>query len=420
MDRVIVKKWWSMRRVVTLAGVAGVLLLIGGSFYFTSGKSRLNVQADRITISDVKRGAFQEFIPVNGIVLPLTTIYLDAMEGGRVEEKFVEDGAVMKKGQPILRLSNTDLELSLVNQETAVFNLLTQMQISRNAAQQNTNSRRNQMADAENTFKEAERVYNVNKHLFEQKAIGEQEFRQTELSYEYQVKRYNLNHEILNQDSEATRQESGQAAQSYRRMQAALALMRRKVNDLVVRAPIDGQLTSLDAEIGQNKNKGERLGQIDAIDGYKVRVEVDEHYISRIFTGLKGECTIADKTYFLEIRKVYTQVTGGRFQVDMAFVGAVPDGIRRGQSLQIRLELSDETQAVLLSKGGFYQTTGGNWVYKLSADGSKAYRADIQLGRQNPDYYEVLDGLKPGEKVVTSSYENYGDMQELILKKQSH
>jgi HlyD family secretion protein len=193
--------------------------------------------------------------------------------------------------------------------------------------------------------------------------------------------------------------------------------MKQKVGDLIVRAPIDGQLTSLDAEIGQSKNKGERLGQIDVLDGYKVRVDIDEHYISRIFIGLKGNFDFDNKTYNLEIKKVYTQVTNGRFQVDMEFIGDVPKGIRRGQTLQIRLALSDETQALLLPKGGFYQQTGGNWIFKVSDDGKSAYKVDIQLGRQNPDYYEVLSGLKPGDKVVTSSYENYGDMQELVLKK---
>jgi HlyD family secretion protein len=193
--------------------------------------------------------------------------------------------------------------------------------------------------------------------------------------------------------------------------------MKQKVGDLIVRAPIDGQLTSLDAEVGQSKNKGERLGQIDVLDGYKVRVDIDEHYISRIFIGLKGNFDFDNKTYNLEIKKVYTQVTNGRFQVDMEFVGDVPKGIRRGQTLQIRLALSDETQALLLPKGGFYQQTGGNWIFKVSPNGKTAYKVDIQLGRQNPDYYEVLSGLKPGDKVITSSYENYGDMQELVLKK---
>ena len=193
--------------------------------------------------------------------------------------------------------------------------------------------------------------------------------------------------------------------------------MQQKVGDLIVRAPIDGQLTSLDAEVGQNKNKGERLGQIDVLSGYKVRVDVDEHYISRVFIGLKGNFDFNNKTYNLEIKKVYTQVTNGRFQVDMEFVGDVPEGIRRGQTLQIRLSLSDERQAILLPRGGFFQQTGGNWIFKLSDDGKKAYKTDIQLGMQSPDYFEVLSGLKPGDKVITSSYDNYNNMDELVLKK---
>ncbi|SIT19044.1 HlyD family secretion protein [Filimonas lacunae] len=417
MDRVIKKKKWNAKRLLTIAGVTALLLLIGGSFYFTSGKSRLNVNTERITISEIKKGTFQEFIPVNGVVLPITTIYLDATEGGRVEEKYVEDGAIMKKGQPILRLSNTDLELSLVNQETSVFNLLTQMQISRNAAQQNTITKLTQMTDADNSYNEAERVYKLNKHLYEQKAISYQEYKQALNDYNYKVEKQNLSRKVLKQDSVSVKQELDQASQSYIRTQNALDLMRKKVGDLVVRAPVDGQLTSLDAEIGENKNKGQRLGQLDVLSGYKVRVDVDEHYISRIFTGLSGEFSFADKNYQLKITKVYTQVTNGRFQVDMEFISEVPKGIRRGQTLQIRLALSDETQALLLPKGGFYQQTGGNWIFKISEDGSIAYKTDIQVGRQNPDFYEVLQGLKPGDKVVTSSYENYGDMQELVLKK---
>ena len=186
---------------------------------------------------------------------------------------------------------------------------------------------------------------------------------------------------------------------------------------MLVRAPVDGQLTSLDAEIGQNKNKGERLGQIDVLTGFKVRVDVDEHYLSRIYSGLKGKFTFADSNYELKIFKVFTQVTAGHFQVDMSFVGRVPQGIRRGQTLQILLALSEEKVAVLVPRGGFYQQTGGNWIFKVAEDGKTAYRVDIQLGNQNPEYYEVLSGLNPGDKVVTSSYENYGTMQELILKK---
>ncbi|MDH7462885.1 efflux RND transporter periplasmic adaptor subunit [Chitinophagaceae bacterium 26-R-25] len=418
MDRVIEKKKWSSKRIMTIGAITGIVLLVGASVYYTSGNSKLNVDSERITISEVKKGAFQESIPVNGVVLPITTIYLDAAEGGRVEEKYVEDGTVMKKGQPILRLSNTDLALSLVNQETQVYNLLTQMQIAQNAAQQNTVSKLNQMTDVDNSLKEAERIYKLDKHLYEQKAIGMQEFRQAENTYNYQLQKKKLSEEILKQDSVSTRQGVIQAKQLYNGSQNALDLTRKKVGDLVVRAPVDGQLTSLDVEIGQNKNKGERLGQIDVLSGYKVRVDVDEHYISRIFTGLRGTFTFANKSYTLQIKKIFTQVTNGRFQVDMEFVGDVPQGIRRGQTLQILLALSDERQALLVPRGGFYQQTGGSWIFKVSDDGKTAYRVNnIQLGSQNTDYYEVLQGLNAGDKVITSSYENYGTMQELVLKK---
>src|SRR5436190_141732 len=418
MDRVIEKKGWGRKRIMLVSGIAGLLALIFLSWYFTSGKSRLNVNTDRITISEIKQGPFQEFIPVNGVILPITTIYLDALEGGRVEEKFVEDGAIMKKDQPILRLSNTDLELSLVNQETSVFNLLTQMQISRNAAQQNTIGKLNQLTDVDNSLKEAERIYKLDKKLYEQKVIGSQEFKQAENNYNYQLQKKKLAEEVLRKDTVSTRQEQEQAKQSYDRTQNALQVMRKKVGDLIVRAPVDGQLTSLDAEIGQSKNKGERLGQIDVMNGFKVRVDIDEHYLSRIFIGLMGEASFAGKDHKLTIKKVFSQIVNGRFQVDMEFNDSIPQGIRRGQTLQIRLALSDEMQAIILPKGGFYQQTGGNWIFKVSENGKTAYKVDIQLGLQSPDYYQVLQGLKPGDKVVTSSYENYGNMQELVLKKE--
>jgi HlyD family secretion protein len=417
MDRVIEKKFWNSKRIMIIGGTVALVALLVASVYFSSGKSKLNVETDRITVSEIKQGPFQEFIPVDGVVLPVTTIYLDATEGGRVEQKFVEDGTVMKKDQPILRLSNTDLELSLANQETAVFNVLTQMQNTKNIAEQNSMNRQTQMADVDNSLKEAERVYNVNKKLFEQKVIGKQEYESSLNLYNYQVAKRKLSEDILKQDGSSMKLQVGQAKESYEKMQNTLALMRKKVGDLIVRSPIDGQLTSLDVEIGQNKNKGERLGQIDVLTGYKARVNVDEHYISRIFIGLGGECLLAGKTYKLTIKKVFTQVTAGRFQVDMEFNDSVPTGIRRGQTLQIRLALSDERSALLVSKGGFYQQTGGNWIFKVNENGTMAYKVDIQLGSQNPDYYEVLQGLKAGDKVITSSYENYGNIQELVLKK---
>ena len=417
MDIPITKKRFSQPKIAI--GV-GAILLISFVIYLSmsfGGSSTLNIDTERIIISTVKDGVFQENIPVNGSVLPVTTIYLDALEGGRVEEIFVEDGTIMKQGEPILRLSNTDLELNLVNQETSVYNLLTQMQISQNAARENTINKLNRKTDVENAFIEANRKYNLNKSLYAEKAIGSQEFEEAKNNYNYQKQRMELALQVLKQDSMSTALESSQSKSSYTRTQSALALMRKKVEDLVVRAPVDGQLTSLDAQIGESKNKGERLGQIDVLSGFKVRADIDENYISRIYSGQYGSFTFNGNSYKLIIKKVFTQVTNGRFQVDMHFESEIPEGIRRGQSLRIRLALSDEKQAVLIPKGSFFQKTGGNWIFKISDDGKSAYRIDIQLGSQNTEYYEVLQGLEPDDKIITSSYDDYGDKNELILNK---
>lgn len=418
MDRVIPKKTWTTKRILTIAGISALVFLIAGSFYFTSGKSKLNVDTERITVSEVSKGPFQESIPQNGTILPLTTIYLVTTEGGKVAEKYVEDGAILKKGDPILRLTNTNLELNLANQETSVYSMLATMQLSKVNAQQNTVSKLTQMADVESNFKEAERVYLLDKRLYEQKVIGSQEMKSAENNYNYYLQKRELARKILSQDSVSVNKQTEQDKLSYQGAQNTLQILRKKVGDLVLRAPVDGQLTSLDAEIGQDKTPGYVLGQLDVLNGFKVRLsDVDDHYISRVFTGQTGTFQFTDKNYKLKITKVFTQVVQGRFQVDMEFVGDVPKGIRKGQTVQVTLALSDETTAVLVPKGGFFQGTGGNWIFKVSEDGKTAYRVDIQLGRQNTDYFEVLSGLKPGDKVITSSYENYGNMQELVLKK---
>lgn len=417
MDKPIEKKFIDSKEFYFGIGIIGLLLLIVTSIYFSNGNSKMTVESERINIFEVKEDSFQEFIPINGTVLPISSIYLDASVGGRVEEKYVEDGAHLKKGDPIMRLSNTDLELSLVNQETQVLNLLTQAQIARTNAQQASINNRNQMADVEQAYKEAERVYNLNNKLYKEKAIGSQEFQKSKNEYNYQKERIVLTKQILKQDSTSSSQKLHQDQETYKRTQNALELMRRKVSDLILRSPVDGQLTSFDAEIGQNKNAGERLGQIDVLTAFKVRADIDEHYINRIYPDLEGQFNITGKLYKLRVKKVYTQVNNGKFQVDLEFVNEIPAGIRRGQTLQIRLALSEETKAILLAKGGFYQQTGGNWIFKLGKNGASAYRADVALGRQNPEYFEVLSGLKPGDKVVISTYENYEKIQELTIKK---
>ena len=416
MDIILKKKRWTKRRILTYTGIAALIALIGSSYYFTSGKSKLRVEAERLTISTVTRGPFQETIPQNGIVQPINIFYLDATEGGRVETKFAEEGAILKKGDPIVRLSNKALELGLVTQQTNVYDLLTQIQISRIAAEQNTSSKLNNLTDVESALSDAERIYLLDKHLLEKRVIGSQEFKKAEHDYFYYLKKKKINDQIMKQDSTSNIRQLEQIKQSYQGSQKALDLLKERVNDLIVRSPVDGQLTSLDAEIGQTKKEGDRFGQIDVVGNFKVSLpDVDDHYSPRIFPGLTGTYTFRDTTYKLKITKVYTQITNGHFQVDMKFSGSTPKGLRRGQSLQILLALSDETTAVLIPTGGFFQQTGGNWIFKVSADGKRAYKVNIQLGMKSTDYYEVLQGLSPGDKVITSSYENYGNNEELIL-----
>ncbi|UZO81082.1 HlyD family efflux transporter periplasmic adaptor subunit [Aquimarina sp. ERC-38] len=416
MDIPIQKKKINKTRILIALGVLGMVTAIILTMRAAQGKNTLKIDRDRIIISEVQHGKFQENITASGSILPLTTIYLDALEGGRVEEIFVEDGAILKKGTPILQLSNTDLELSLINQETSVYNLLTQMQISQNAARQNTINRLNQKTDVDNAYREAKREYELNKKLLKKGVIARQDFLASENAYTYQKERIRLVKEVLIQDSIATMQETRQAKNSYTRTRNALELMQRKVSDLTVRAPVDGQLTSLDAEVGESKLKGDRLGQVDVLNGFKVRTAIDEYYINRIYTGQQATYEKNGKEYPLVIKKVYTQVVNGRFEVDMTFSNTIPEGIRRGQSIQLKISLNDEKQSLIVDKGGFFQKTGGNWIFKLNEEQTKAYKIDMQLGSQNSNYYEVLKGLSEGDKVITSSYDAYTNIEEIILQ----
>ena len=417
MDRVREKKVWNRKRILIIVTTVFVLGLILLTYFSMTGKSKVNASSQTLTVSVVTKGNFQEFIPINGNVLPITTIYLDVIVGGRVEEKLVEDGAKVKKGEPVIRLSNTDVELQLSTQETEVRRLITDMQQTRNQAQQNSIVNQNTMAEVDAALANARRDYFAGKKLHDQKVIADSEFARIQVNYNFQLKRKNLAGRTVHSDTLMNSLQLTEMNLSAMRSAHALQLMREKEQDLIVRAPVDGQLTSLNADLGQSIREGTRIGQIDVLSGFKVRADIDEFYISRVFPGLTGEFDFNDSTYKLQVTKIFSQVSSGKFQIDLAFTGRKPTGIRRGQNLQIRLALGDKTQAVLLPKGGFYQQTGGNWIFKVSASGYKAYKVNIKLGRQNPDYYEVTDGLQTGDKVITSSYENFGDNQELVIKK---
>jgi len=399
-----------------MSASGGILFFILIFLILADTGSKLNVESDKITISTVSEGDFQEFIPVTGTVLPQNTYYLDAISGGIVEAKYVEEGAMVKKGDKILKLSNPNLQLSALQNEAATYQQINEARNTRLQIEQNSIALQTQLVDAGYNYITSKQLYNREKVMWNKKLVSQQEFEQVRDKYFHDEEQIKLTRQNFVQDSILKQSQISQIASAIDRLQKNLELIRENIDNLTVKAPLSGQLTSLDAETGQSKSPGDQLGQIDALDGFKVRADIDEFYIARVVKGLQATVEIDGKDYKLVVIKVFPEVKDGKFQVDMNFQGTVPDGIRRGQTLQIRLQLSERTKALLLSRGGFYQKTGGQWVFVLTSSGSEAVKRSISLGRQNPDYFEVLSGLKPGEKVVTSSYDNFGDVDKLVIK----
>ncbi|MGA9405531.1 MAG: efflux RND transporter periplasmic adaptor subunit [Bacteroidota bacterium] len=416
MDKKIEKKplYRQTRFWMYAAGCLLFLTLVG--LILSDSGSKLNVEADKITISTVAEGDFQEFIPVTGTILPRTTFYLDAILGGTVENKFVEEGAMLNKGDKILQLSNTNVQLSALQQETFTYQQINDARNTRLQIEQNSNALQNALVSANYSLINAGEIFERQKAMWEKKLISLQDYQQAENNNNLALEQQKLAYRNFAADSILKQAQLTQIAASIDRLQKNLEMIRENIDNLTVKAPISGQLTSLSAETGQSKSPGDQLGQIDALDGFKVRADIDEFYIARVTKALHATVEIDSKDYSLIVTKVYPQVTSGKFQVDMEFDGKVPDGIRRGQTLQIRLQLSERTKALLLPRGGFYQKTGGQWVFAVNASEDMAAKRTISLGRQNPDYFEVLSGLKSGDKVVTSSYDNFGDVDKLIIK----
>ena len=417
MDRKIEKKKWTPKKII---GISAGVIIVGFIIYtifFGDHSSKLNVREERITISTVTKGPFQEFIPVTGTVIPIKTIYLDAMEGGRVDKKFVEAGTYVNKGDKILQLGNTNLLMDIMYREAELFQQSNNLRNTRLAMQQNTLALKAQLLEVNYQIQQQKRVYDKQTELYKKNLVSEQEWEEARDRYDYLIKNRELTLLSHKQDSIFQETQISQLEMGLKRMEANLEIVKQNLENLTVKAPVTGQLTSLNAEIGESKTRGQRLGQIDVLDGFKIRVRVDEYYLARIDIGQKGEFSFAGETYQMAIDKIYPEVLNGRFEVDMLFEGEEPDGIRRGQTVHIRLELGDLSEAILLAKGGFYQKTGGQWVYVIDPSGDFAVKRDIRIGRMNPEVFEVLEGLEPGERVITSSYESYGDIDKLILKK---
>lgn len=416
MDRVIKKKKWTTQRVATITIIVFLCSIIIYKLLAVNTGAKLNVEGDKITTATVIKGAFEEFIAIDGVVQPIKTYYLDIIESGTVEKKFIEDGQQVAKGDTILKLSNTTLQLDYMNRETQMMDLMNERQTTEINMRQTEIITLNQLAEIEYRLKQATRLYKRNEQLVKNNMVSKEEYQESKDNYIYQKKRYELGQRSLNQDTQMRVQRIHQLDASIQRMESNLQLSKNTLNNLYITSPAQGLLSALHAEIGEAKQVGDNIGQVDDINGFKIRADIDEHYISKVYVGLQGQFELNGKKYQLVIKKVYPKVQQGEFQVDMEFSSQVPKGIRRGQTLQVQLQLSDPTKAVLIPRGGFFQTTGGNWIFVWDKQEKVAKRRNIRLGRQNPKYYEVLEGLQPQEKVITSSYEGYERIDYLIKK----
>jgi HlyD family secretion protein len=417
MDKKIEVPTWTPKRIAMLLGGILIIAFFVYAFWFMDTRSTLNVDTEKLTVSTVQERSFQESIPLTGTVQPIQTIKLDALEGGVVEKIYIESGTMVEQGDTILALSNSDLQLQVLSRTSGIYDQINQTRNSRLNIEQNTLNLKSQLANAENQLAINRSNYQRLKKLHERDLIAGQEYLEAKENYEYQQKRYEFTYASFKQDSIKVGRQLRQIDQSLDRMDQSLEKVQNILDRLVFRAPIAGQLSTIEMYPGQSIQRGESIGQVDILDRYKVRVGVDEYYLARIRQGLKGTFDYGGQTQQLEITKVYPVVEEGQFKVDMEFINGSPDDLTRGQSLRIRLQLSERsTNAIVLSKGGFYQSTGGNWVFKVVEDGQKAIYQPVELGRQNPEYYEVLSGLQAGDKVITSSYGTFGDNEVLNLE----
>jgi len=414
MDKKIAKKTWTLKRIATYGGIALIVTFIGYQFIFADRRSTFKTDKDKLTISTVQRGEFKEFIPQTGTVEPSRTVYLDAIEGGNIKRIVSESGKMLKQGDVILELTNLNRELTVLQQEASFNESINRARETKLVIMRNDLEQQQQLALIENQLQILQPQYERQKQLYEKKLIAKQEFEQTEANYKYNLERKKITYLAYRADSIDRIRQLRFTAESEQKMMISLNGLSKILDNLVIRAPIDGQLSTPHWEIGQAVNQGQRLGQVDIVGSFKVRVPIDELYLPKISVGLPSTTSFAGKDYRLVITYIYPTIQNGRFEVDMNFEGETPQGIRRGQSLRLRIELGQASEELLLPVGGFYKDTGGNWVFVLDND-NKAVRRNIKLGRKNTENFEVLEGLQPGDRVITSSYENFGNNEVLIL-----
>ena len=418
MDKIIEKKtgWRVAFTKKALPWWLGALLLVFVIYLIARPNNKtLRVDKDTVTISNAVKGEFNDYIRISGRVQPMTTIQLSPQEGGIVEKILIEEGSPVKAGDAILILNNDNLDLQILNSEAELAekeNILRNTQIQ--MEQQKLDVRQNVLEYGTNVER-LRRAYEQQKALYEDKLIAKEEYLKAEEDYQLAMQKYNLMTERSRQDSLYRGTQIDRMEESLENMQLNMSMIRRRKSNLIVKAPIDGELGLLDVVLGQSVASGTKIGQINSVGTYKVEAQIDEHYIDRVADGLEATFERQGETYSMLIRKVYPEVRDGKFKADFKFDGVQPDNIRSGQTYYLNLQLGQPEEAVIIPRGTFYQKTGGKWIYVVSKDGSKAVKREIRIGRQNPQYYEVLEGLEPGEKVITSGYDNYGDSDVLVF-----
>ena len=416
MDEVIEKKKGLRPKHIIwiVGGLAFAFLLY--KVIFAENSSSFRAEKDKLTVSTVEDGLFNDYITVIGQVEPITTIYLDAIESGQIQERFIEEGSMVQKGDVILRLENRQLYQTILNSEAALAEKENYLRNTRISFETELIQSRKNLLDSRFRLNRKKRSFEQNKALFDDELISKEDYLQAKEDYEYEGNMLEINKVKARNDS-LIRLTSMQSLETdLVKMRQMLVLVRERLDNLNVKAPVNGQLGMLDAEIGQRINEGQRIGQINVLDNFKINALIDEHYIDRVIRDLPATLDRNGTNFNLKVRKVYPEVRNGQFEIDMVFDGMTPDNIRTGQTYHIKLELGESGKAVLLPRGGFFQSTGGQWVFVLNENGTEATKRNIKIGKQNPQYYEVLEGLKAGEKVITSGYEMFGTNDRIILR----
>ena len=418
MDEPIERKKWPANKLLAICGFGAVTLALLYALIEGSGTASLNVKAERISIEQVRVGEFEEYVPITGRVQPKVTVYLDLEQGGIVEEVYIQSGNWVDKGDLILALSNSLVQKNNIDSETRLLDNLNQLRNSKISLTQQDLLLKDQLLDLNYSIRELERTFARSKRLHDEKnsIMSEEEFESIRDRLAYLKDKRKLLEERIEQESTLLERQRRQVDESIERVDRSLSILTQIMDNLALRAPIGGYLSSMGAEVGQNFSVGQRVGQIDQLDSFKVTANIDQYYITKVAQGQEGTFEFGDESFKLRIDKIHPEVAeDASFRIDMEFVGTVPVGINRGQSLQIDLSLSASTTTDLVGKGGFYRHTNGRWAYRLTDDGERAYRVDLLPGRQNPESFEILEGLSPGDWIVSSSYDGFRDADELVF-----